>query len=235
VRRHVHTTGEGITLVLKDDLLDLELREVEGSRDARNGTTRTHREDGGDGEEFAGDLNLLGQEVRRERGQFADGGRDGVRERQPNISTLRSDEGRTRRSRTAEGEDVVTSRGVGRLAESVLEELLTRKEILGRTTIAERNLLDESIRPRTRDGEVGARRPRSADGREFKGEDDVLNAVVGRDGEDGRPAREVGELLDVASVLDGAEALLSRRLGVGVVEVNALARADELLDRLRKR
>jgi len=140
-----------------------------------------------------------------------------VRERQPDIRPLGSDEGRTRRCRTAKGEQVITSRGVGCLAERVLEELLTAEEILGRTAIAERNLLDEGVTPSTRDGEVRARRPRGADSRKFKDEDDVLNAVVGRDGEDGRPTREVGELLDVASVLDGAEALLTRSFRVGVV------------------
>ena len=229
---HVHTTGKSIALVIKNDLLDLELRKGEGRRDTGNRPTRRNGEDGRNRVEFASDLDLLGEEVRRERGELALRSGRGVGKGEPDIRTLGSGKTSTRHRLTAEGEDVIARRGVGRLAESRLEELLSREEILGRTSIAERDLLDERVTPPASEGK---RRVVGGDGGEFKNQEHILDAVVGRDGEDGRTASQVRELLDVAGVDASAEALLLGGLGVGVVDVNALARANHLLDGFRKR
>ena len=56
-----------------------------------------------------------------------------------------------------------------------------------------------------------------------------------RNGEDGGAGGLVGELLNVPRVLNRAEALLLRGLGVGVVQVDTLPGADKLLNGLRER
>jgi len=229
---HVNTTGKSITLVLEDNLLNLELGRGKGSGDGARGAS-SNGEDGGNRIDFTGDLDLLGQEIGRERRKLAFGRGDGVREREPNVSKLRRLELSSRASITTEGKDVITSRTVGHLTESILEELLTRKEILGRTTITEAHLLDEGVTPSTRKTKTVGGTGR--EGSNVEDEDDILDAVVRGNGEGGRATGEVGKLLNVTGVHGGSEALLLGSFRVGVIHIHTLARTDHLLNRFRKR
>jgi hypothetical protein len=84
VRSHIHTTSKGITLVLEEDLLDLELTHRQGSGDRAN-ETGTEGNDGVDGVQFHDNLNLLGEQVRRQGREFAEYRRDTVGQREPAV------------------------------------------------------------------------------------------------------------------------------------------------------
>jgi hypothetical protein len=122
--------------------------------------------------------------VGRKRGELALGRRDGVREGEPDVSALANVEiarrRRTRRRRiTTEVEEVITSRGVGALAEGKLEELLAGEEVLGGATIPVADLADEGVAPASRESKTEeSRRGDIGVARKFEVQDDVLDAVV---------------------------------------------------------
>jgi hypothetical protein len=127
--RHINPASKRIALVLKNYLLHLKLRRRKGRGDGA-GRSRRRRHHGGDGVQLDRDLNLLGEEIRRERGELALGRRDAVWKREPHRRPLAKGEVTRRRSTgrrsvASEVEEVITRRGVGALAESKLEELLS--------------------------------------------------------------------------------------------------------------
>ena len=151
--RHIHTTSQCVALVVKHHLLATELAEGQ-RRGGRAESRRSHREQGGDGVQLHRDLALLGQQVRRQGRILALRRRDRVGQSQPHIRTLGYRKvalcrRRTHRSLTAESQQVIARGGVRRLADAVLEELLTRQEIGGAATVAEGHLADRTVAPAT--------------------------------------------------------------------------------------
>ena len=181
-------------------------------------------------------MNLLRQKIRGDRGELALTGWDAVGEREPDISSLCVGEiTRTRRSTrrriASKSKELIAGPSVRHLAKSILEDLGSREEILTGSTISEGDLIDQRIAPATIEASTAViRRIGTTIGGKLKGQHNILHAVVGGKGEDGRPLGEIGEGLGVPCVLSRAEALLLGGLGIGVIEVNALSRPDKLLD-----
>ena len=130
VLRHVNAASESIGLVVKHNLLNLELARAEGSGDDRRRATRRARcdtEDVAERSELNRHLHLLGQEIRRQGVSLANTRGDVVGERQNDVRHL----GNARqivgcRRVTTEGQNRICGVLVGLLAESVLEDLVAR-------------------------------------------------------------------------------------------------------------
>lgn len=82
--------------------------------------------------------------------------------------------------------------------------------------------LVKGIAPAARQCNTGQIRHRSSQRIHVEHQHNVLDAVLGRDREDGAAARQVGELLHILRVLCGWEALLGACLTIIVIQIHAV-------------
>jgi len=222
----VHVVADGHPAVNHTELLDLELCDVKGKRSSVGGDDAVADPELAGGVQGASDLNLLGQGVGRERdgetvvaGHTPDGDRD--------VGVLVDVE--IRRDLALGAAELEEGLGLGlgaNLAKVHREDLLARKEVLGRTTDTERDLGDGRVAPALLQSE---RAVLSVDrcGVVAEHDEDVLQAIPRGDNENRRAGGLVGEVLGVAGVVLNGDGLDLAVVRVGVVKIFALAEVGE--------
>ena len=229
--RHIHTTSKGVRHVREFHLLRLESRRRETPRRNRAAVVG---EDRRERVQLNRDDDLLREEIRRDRNRLVGLGRDRTRDREDNVrlvvGTERVERRRRRDRLSAESKDRITRHRVRRVLEGEELVLLTRDEVLGRTTNTLRDAIDEILAPTTREGKT--RRRTRVERRHLEGNDNVGVARRGRERELRHTLREVRESLCETGIHRRTPARLRRRLGIRILGVRAGTRPQQLLGRL---
>ena len=233
VGRHIHAAGQSVALVVEHHLLDLEVRagQSQTGQQGSAATRRGHTEDAGRGIQLHRHLNLLGQQVRGQRVLLRHSRGSVVGQRQHHVGVLGHTGQVVRAGVVAtQRHDIVAAGAAGLLAQSVLEDLVARQEILARAAVAEAHLLDQRVAPTTRQLQARQLGGRASQARQHELAHHILDAVLGRDGEHTGTPRQVRELLNILGVLGRGERLLAARLPVVVVQVHLFARPTHVLN-----